>query len=81
MPTGTTSEAVQINYFMGGPFGGYGGYVKSEKNRLRYVIDAAVEGRAATEIKVIAYLPGCEIVTLDIPLHGERSSSDMSASH
>jgi hypothetical protein len=71
LPTGTASGAVQINYFMGGPFGGYGGYVKQEKGLREYVIEASVEGRAATDIKVIAYLPGCEILTLEIPLQGE----------
>jgi hypothetical protein len=73
LPAGTRSEAVQISYFMGGPGGASGGYVKAEKNQPKYVIDAVVEGKAATEMKVVAYLPGCEIVTLDIPLHGETA--------
>ena len=68
LPPGIASEAVQITYYMTGPFGGYGRSVKTEKNQSRYDIDASVDGKPAATIKVIAYLPGCEIVTLDIPL-------------
>src|SRR5882724_13443563 len=31
LPSGFASETVQINYFMGGSFGGYGGYVRAGK--------------------------------------------------
>ena len=70
LPAGVASETLQISYFMSGPFGGYGGFVKTEKNRPTYDIDASVDGRQATGVKVLAYLPGCEIVTLDIPVPG-----------
>jgi hypothetical protein len=64
LPAGIASEEVQINYFMTGPFGGYGEYVKSEKGKSSYEVVAAVDGRPGQTMKVIAYLPGCEIVTL-----------------
>ena len=70
LPSGFASETVQINYFMGGSFGGYGGYVRAGKNRTTYEIDASVDGKPATNIKLIAYLPGCKIATLNIPLLG-----------
>lgn len=70
LPPGVASETVQITYFMSGPFGGHGERVKAERNRLSYNIDASVDGQAAARIKVIVYLPGCEITTLDIPLQG-----------
>lgn len=63
-PDDVASEDVQINYFMTGPFGGYGEYVKSEKGKSAYEVIAAVDGRPAKNMKAIAYLPGCEIVIL-----------------
>ncbi len=63
-PTGVASEDVQINYFMTGTFGGHGEYVKSEKGKSAYEVVAGVEARPAQTMKVIAYLRGCEIVTL-----------------
>jgi hypothetical protein len=73
LPSGIPSEDVQIDYFMGGSFGGYGDFVRTEKNRLTYNIYASVNGHPAKGIKVIAYLPGCEIATLDIPVLSARS--------
>lgn len=70
LPSGIASESVQINYFMSGSFGGYGASVRAEKDRPSYDIAASVHGKPATEVKVIAYLPGCEIDTLDIPVQG-----------
>jgi len=71
LPSGIPSESVQINYFMVGPFGGYGTYVKPAKKRSTYEIDASRDGKPARDVKVIAFLPGCDIVTLDIPIEGE----------
>lgn len=66
IPSGIASETVQIEYFLTGPFGGYGGFVKAERERASYAIAPFVDGRAASNIKVIAYLPGCEVVTFDL---------------
>jgi len=63
LPVNLDSEAVQISYFMVGPFGGYGGYTKQDPSVRSYEIAASVEGRAATQIKIIVYASGCEIRT------------------
>jgi len=65
LPPGLDSKAVRISYFMTGDFGGYGGFIQTEKDRLTYDMIAAFDGKPAIHIKIIAYLPGCEIVTLD----------------
>jgi len=78
-PSDISSEDVQINYFMTGPFGGNGGYVKSEKGKSSYEVVAAVEGRPAQTMKVIAYLPGCEIVTLTF--HVQDKNEEMLPCH
>jgi hypothetical protein len=39
---------------------------------------ASVDGKAAASVKVIAYLPGCEIATLEIPTQGTTLSRPLS---
>jgi hypothetical protein len=70
LPSGIASEAVQIEYFLTGPFGGYGGFVHAESKKASFDIDPFVEGRPAENIKIIAYLPGCEVATLDLTFSG-----------
>jgi hypothetical protein len=70
LPSGIPSETVQINYFMIGPFGGYGDFVRTEKGRSAYDIVASVDEKPTANVKVIAYFPGCEIATLEIPMQG-----------
>jgi len=77
LPAGINSETVQINYYMVGPFGGYGMWVEADKNRTAYEIDASVEGQAARNLKVIAWLPGCEIITLDIPIKADKTEREL----
>ena len=68
LPPSIPSETVQISYFLRGPFGGYGGYAAQRAGVHSYEIPASVEGKAATEIRMIVYASGCEIQTFDIPL-------------
>jgi hypothetical protein len=70
LPWGIASETVQIEYFLTGPFGGYGGFVRAERNKASYDIEPFVDGRPAENIKIIAYLPGCEIAALDLTFSG-----------
>ncbi|HME37012.1 MAG TPA: hypothetical protein VKF84_17400 [Candidatus Sulfotelmatobacter sp.] len=70
LPSGIASETVQIDYFLTGPFGGYGGFVRAESNRASYDIEPFVDGRPAENIKIIAYLHGCEIAVLDLTFSG-----------
>jgi hypothetical protein len=78
LPSDIPSETVQISYFMIGPFGGYGDLVRTEKGRSTYDVVASVDGKAAASVKVIAYLPGCEIATLEIPMQGTTLSRPLS---
>jgi hypothetical protein len=66
LPAGIPSETIQIRYFMTGPFGGYGMFINAAKGVSTYEIKAAVDGKPAAEVKVIAYIPGCEFETFDI---------------
>ena len=77
LPAGTKSEMAQVNYYMVGPFGGYGMWVRPDKNRTTYEIDASVEGQAARNLKAIAWLPSCEIITLDIPINADKAEREL----
>jgi hypothetical protein len=77
LPPDIASETVQINYFMSGPFGGYGGYVTTEKARVSYDIPASVDGKPAGTVKIIAYLPGCEITKLEITMQGASEARSL----
>ena len=74
LPSDIPSETVQISYFMIGLFGGYGDLVRTEKGRSTYDVVASLDGMAGANVKVIAYLPGCEIATLEIPMQGTTLS-------
>jgi hypothetical protein len=73
LPPNIPSETVQISYFLRGPFGGYGRYVPQRAGVDSYEIPAFVEGKAATEIRMIVYAKGCEIQTFAIPLAEDSS--------
>ena len=70
LPHGMRSDKVQVEYFMTGPFGGYGIFVGPEPDHQTVDFRAAVNGKPADRIKGIAYLPGCELVVLDFPVAG-----------
>ena len=77
LPPGIPSNSVQINYFMTGPFGGYGGFVTPESGRSAYEIVAAVDGKPAERLKLIAYAPRCQIETLDIQVQSLTISQQL----
>jgi hypothetical protein len=68
LPTGVLPEAVRINHFMTGPFGGAGGYGVLKQDQIVYELALAYEGRQATAIKGFVYMPGCEFFTWDAAL-------------
>lgn len=59
---------------MAGIFGGYGGFVRAEKGKTSYELVAAVDGKSAITVKVIVFMPGCEIVTLSIAVEDAARS-------
>jgi hypothetical protein len=63
---------------MTGPFGGHGGLVTPDNGRSAYEIIAAVHGKPAGRVKLIAYVPGCQIETLDIQVQSRTISQQLS---
>jgi hypothetical protein len=77
LPANIPSESVQISYFLVGSFGGYGGYTKQRPGLQSYEISASVEGKAASEIRMIVYASGCEIKTFVLPVtEGSRPEQE-----
>ena len=68
LPPHVPSETVQISYYLVGPFGGYGSYAVRQFGVRSYQIPAMVDGKAATEIRLIVYASGCEIQKFVIAL-------------
>lgn len=65
LPPTIQSERVDVRYFMGGEFGGYGDFVRKQKNRQSYEIVAVQDGKPARGIKIIVYAPGCAFKTYE----------------
>jgi hypothetical protein len=68
IPANIRSETVQIRYLMRGVFGGVGGYVTPKAGVSSYTVPASSDGKPATGIKIIAYAPCCDFVTMDLSL-------------
>ncbi len=68
LPASVPSETVQIAYQLIGDFGGASTYTDQQPNAHSYFIDASLEGKAATEIKIVVYAAGCKIQTFDVLL-------------
>ena len=56
---------------MVGPFGGYGGFVREEENVRSYEIETSIKGKAASEIKIVAFAPGCKFQLYKFQLYKE----------
>ena len=56
LPANILSETIQISYFLVGPFGGSGSRTRPRSGLRSYEISALVEGKAATEIRMISEL-------------------------
>jgi hypothetical protein len=66
LPSFVPSETVSINYILYGPFGAHGGFVTQEPGLRSYDIKSSVDGKAASEIKLLVYARGCVIRTFEI---------------
>jgi len=77
VPLPALVEGIQVETFMKGPFGGYGGFLLPTPKTERYVFDASVNGVAATLVQAVVYMPGCELSKFEILMHGENVEHQM----
>jgi hypothetical protein len=78
LPSEIRSEQVQATYFLAGPFGASGGFLRPEPELNAYRIGTSVNHQAAEGLKVIFYAPGCQIVTISVPsLSGSERTAEV----
>ena len=63
---------LSIWYFMTGPFGGYGSFVRTDPAVREYALDTLRGGRQAEALKAIVYCPGYRFVVLTESALGSR---------
>jgi hypothetical protein len=56
---------LSIQYYLTGPFGGFGSFVRTSRDIREYVLETSYRGQQATTLKAIIYCPGYRIVLLD----------------
>ena len=66
-PRTIDTTSLEIRYFLGGEFGGYGGFVRTNPETWDYTIETSYEGKPARSLKAIVFCPGYEMKLLDIP--------------
>lgn len=62
LPSDIPSEKVQIQYFFSGANGGYGSSLQRQPELNQYELSVP----AGNHVKVIAYMPGCELNVLEL---------------
>jgi len=60
-PPDIATGTVQLRYFLIGSFGGKGDFEAKQVGLHSLEIPASVDGKSATEIRIIVYAPGCDI--------------------
>ena len=76
LPEAVDTKGLVITYYLTGPFGGYGGFVRTKAGVHEYEIDTSYEGKPARSLKAVIYCPGYQMETLDYPsLAGLRERS------
>ena len=60
------TSSLSIGYFLGGPFGGYGGFVRTQANVWDYAIETSYEGKPARTLKAIVFCHGYKVKLLEI---------------
>jgi hypothetical protein len=74
LPSAVQSQNVQIVYFLGGGFGGYGDRIQPKRNVDSYSIETTHQGQPVTEIKVVVFIPSCEFQTFEWTRNTKGSS-------
>ena len=71
LPHDIDSTHLSIYYFLTGPFGGLGGYVRTKPDVWDYTIETSPENKPAKTMRVIIYCRGYGMKLLDFPALNE----------
>jgi hypothetical protein len=64
LPPSIDSRSCQLQYFLVGSFGGYGGFARPKPNASEFEIETLHEGAAAESLKAALYCPGYQLQTM-----------------
>lgn len=76
LPSKVDTTGLQINYHMSGDFGGYGGFIRTERGLHGYVIDTSYESKPAKKLKIIVYCPGYSMKLIDVSSLADPSANN-----
>ena len=62
---------------MTGPFGGYGGFVRTKPDIWDYAIEPSFEDKPAMALRAVAYCPGYEIRIFDVASIDDSAPRDI----
>jgi len=62
----TRATDVQVRYYFSGESGSYGSSTASPTDDNKIVIKTTAEGKPAKALRLIAYAPGCQFVTISV---------------
>jgi hypothetical protein len=66
LPPTVDTTGLHISYFIGGAFGGYGGFVRTKPNVHDYVIDTSYKNEPAERLKIIVYCPSYSMELINV---------------
>lgn len=69
---------LSIRYFLTGPFGGYGSFVRTDPTVREYTVETWHNGQRARTLKVIVYCPGYRVVLFEELALAERTDDSVS---
>jgi hypothetical protein len=64
LPAAVEPRSCQFNYFLGGPFGGYGGFARPKPYASEFEIETVHEGTAVENLKAVLYCSGYQLQTI-----------------
>lgn len=67
LPEAVDTKDLEITYYLLGPFGGYGSFVRTKAGVHEYEIDTSYERKPARSLKAVIYCPGYRMETLNYP--------------
>jgi hypothetical protein len=62
----TNAKDVQVRYFYAGELGSYHSSATSPTDNNQIAIKTGAEGQSTTSLKLVAYAPGCQFVTISV---------------
>lgn len=67
VPQAVETGGLMIQYYLTGPFGGYGSFIAGKQGVWDYPLELTVDKKPAETLKAIIHCPGYQIAIIDVP--------------